>query len=110
VAAKFEVYKDKAGKFRFRLKAGNGQIILTGEAYNSKTTCIDGINSVKKNSLKETAFETYEDKKGGFRFRLKAANGEIIGQGESYTAKAGCMKGIESVKNNASSANVVEVQ
>lgn len=109
MAGKFEVYKDKAGKFRFRLKASNGQIVLTGEAYNTKDACIDGIESVKKNSQKDSAFEMYEDKKGGFRFRLKAANGEIIGQGESYTAKAGCMKGIDSIKKNATESKIIEV-
>jgi len=106
---KFEVYKDKAGKFRFRLKAGNGQIILTGEAYSAKNACLEGVDSVKKNSQKETAFEVYEDKKGGFRFRLKASNGEVIGQGESYNAKSGCMNGIESVKKNAADSKIVEL-
>lgn len=109
MAGKFEVYKDKAGKFRYRLKAGNGQIILTGEAYNSKTACLEGIESVKKNSQKETAFEVFEDKKGGYRFRLKASNGEIIGQGESYNAKSGCSKGIESVRKNSADSKIVEV-
>jgi hypothetical protein len=109
VAGKFEVYKDKAGKFRYRLKAGNGQIILTGEAYNTKDACLAGVDSVKKNSQKETAFEVYEDKKSGFRFRLKAANGEIIGQGESYSARSGCMNGVESVKKNAGDAKIVEL-
>lgn len=109
MAGKFEVYKDRAGKFRYRLKAGNGQIILTGEAYNSKSACLEGVDSVKKNSQKETAFEILEDKKGGFRFRLKAGNGEIIGQGEAYNAKSGCIKGIESVKKNAADSKIVEV-
>lgn len=109
MAGKFEVYKDKAGKFRYRLKAGNGQIILSGEAYSSKSACIEGVESVKKNSQKESSFEVYEDKKGGFRFRLKASNGEIIGQGESYSAKSGCMNGIESVKKNAGDSKIVEL-
>jgi hypothetical protein len=109
LAGKFEVYKDKAGKFRYRLKAGNGQIILSGEAYSSKSACIEGVESVKKNSQKESSFEVYEDKKGGFRFRLKASNGEIIGQGESYSAKSGCMNGIESVKKNAGDSKIVEL-
>lgn len=109
MTGKFEVYKDKAGKFRYRLKAGNGQIILTGEAYNSKDACLGGIESVKKNSQKEASFEVYEDKKGGFRFRLKASNGEIIGQGESYNARSGCMKGIESIKKNAVDSKIVEL-
>ena len=47
---KFEVYIDKAGEFRFRLKATNGQIIATGEGYKSKSGCMNGIESVKKNA------------------------------------------------------------
>lgn len=47
---KFEVYQDKSGKFRFRLKASNGQIIAVGEAYESKRACLNGIKSVKRNS------------------------------------------------------------
>ena len=45
---KFEWYQDKAGKFRFRLKASNGQVIAVGEAYESKAACLKGIESVRK--------------------------------------------------------------
>ena len=47
---KFEVYKDKAGEFRFRLKARNGEIVATGEAYKAKASCLKGIESIKKNA------------------------------------------------------------
>ncbi|MBM6403064.1 YegP family protein [Phycicoccus sp. CSK15P-2] len=47
---KFEVYKDRAGKFRFRLKAGNGQVIAVGEAYESKASAMKGVHSVQKNA------------------------------------------------------------
>lgn len=47
---KFEVYSDKAGEFRFRLKAINGQAIATGEGYKAKAGCMNGIESVKKNA------------------------------------------------------------
>lgn len=47
---KFEIYNDKAGKFRFRLKAGNGQIIATGEAYEALKSCKNGIASIQKNA------------------------------------------------------------
>jgi uncharacterized protein len=50
MAAKFEMYKDKAGKFRFRLKAANGEVIAVGEAYESKAACKNGIESIKKNA------------------------------------------------------------
>jgi uncharacterized protein YegP (UPF0339 family) len=51
-------------------------------------------------------FELYEDKSGGFRFRLKAGNGEVIATSESYKTKAGALNGIESIKTNAPGANV----
>ncbi|MBE5759568.1 MAG: DUF1508 domain-containing protein [Clostridiales bacterium] len=47
---KFELYEDKAGEFRFRLKATNGQVIATGEGYKTKAGCLNGIESVKKNA------------------------------------------------------------
>jgi uncharacterized protein YegP (UPF0339 family) len=46
---KFEVYADKAGEFRFRLKATNGQVIATSEGYKAMASCLNGIESVKKN-------------------------------------------------------------
>jgi len=46
----FEWYQDKAGKFRFRLKAANGETIAASEGYNSKEGCVNGIESVKKNA------------------------------------------------------------
>ncbi len=49
---KFEIYKDAAGKFRWRLKAPNGETIATGEAYESKDGCKNGIQSVKTNAPK----------------------------------------------------------
>jgi hypothetical protein len=47
---KFELFTDAAGKFRFRLKAGNGEIIAVGEAYESKAAALNGIDSVKRNA------------------------------------------------------------
>ena len=47
---KFEMYVDTAGEFRFRLKAKNGQIIAVGESYKKKPSCLNGIESIKKNA------------------------------------------------------------
>ena len=47
---KFEVYLDKAGEYRFRLKARNGEVIATSEGYKAKASCLNGIESVKKNA------------------------------------------------------------
>ena len=48
---KFEVYTDKAGEFRFRLKATNGEVIATSEGYTSKAGCLNGVESVRKNAV-----------------------------------------------------------
>ena len=48
---KFEVFIDKAGQFRFRLKAGNGEIIVASEGYKAKDSCLKGIESVKNNTI-----------------------------------------------------------
>jgi uncharacterized protein YegP (UPF0339 family) len=56
----FEWYKDKAGKYRFRLKATNGEIIAVSEAYNSKEGLDNGIESVKTNASKAKIVETKE--------------------------------------------------
>ena len=55
--AKFEIYKDSQGKFRFRLQANNGQNIIASQGYTTKTSCLNGIQSVKKNSQNGTNFE-----------------------------------------------------
>ena len=47
---KFEVYTDKAGEFRFRLKAKNGEIIAVGEGYKMKASCLNGIDSIRRNA------------------------------------------------------------
>lgn len=48
MAGKFEVYEDKAGKFRFRLKAGNGEVVASGEAYETRASAIKGCESVQR--------------------------------------------------------------
>ena len=53
-------------------------------------------------------FEVYKDKKGEFRFRLKAKNGQIIATGEGYTKVDGCLKGVASVQKNAKDGKIAE--
>ena len=123
MAGKFVVITAKNGEFTFNLKASNGEIILTAsETYTTMSACENGIESVKKNasaniedqtrgeSQKHPKYELYKDKAGEFRFRLKAANGEIIGKSESYKAKASAKKGIASIAKNAPDAPVVVIE
>ena len=114
---KYAVKQTASGSgYRFNLVAGNGEIIGVSEVYTSKNACLKGVDSVRRNgpiadvedqtageTAKNPKFEIYLDKAGEYRFRLKAANGEIILASEGYKAKASCKNGIESVRKNADS-------
>lgn len=109
MAGKFEIYKDKADEYRFRLKAGNGQTILASEGYSSKSGCTNGIDSVKSNAPTDARYERKQTSSGKFMFTLKSTNGQVIGTSETYESEASRDNGVESVKTNAPDAVVVEV-
>jgi len=109
MAGKFECYKDKAGEFRFRLKARNGNTILSSEGYKSKSGCTNGIESVRKNSQDPDRFVKKETDSGKFRFNLTAKNSQTIGTSQNYSSESGCDNGMKSVANNAPDAVVEEV-
>ncbi len=106
MAGKFELYKDKAGEFRFRLKAGNGEIILASEGYKQKASAENGIESVRKNASLDERYERKETSSGKPMFNLKASNGQVIGTSESYSGETARDNGIESVKKNAPDAKL----
>lgn len=105
---KFVVSLRKNGEFQFALKATNGQIILSSEGYTTKSACMNGIESVKRNSQEPKRFEKLTAKNGKFYFNLKATNGQVIGSSQMYEAEASCDNGIASVAKNAPDAEVVE--
>ena len=73
--AKFEVYQSsKDQEFRFRLKADNGQTILSSEGYTTKDSCMNGIESVKKNSSDPDRFVKSTTPTNMYRFSMTAAN------------------------------------
>ena len=117
------VIKNAKNGLKFDLKASNGQVIASSQVYKHKKTCLNGTASVMKNApaaaledqtvegyvrQKCPKFEVYTDKKGEYRFRLKAANGQIIAVSEGYVKMASCMNGIESVRKNSVDAPVEE--
>ena len=106
---KFEVSVRKNGEFQFNLKASNGQVILSSEGYSTKAACLNGVESVKKNSASPERFEKKTSANDKFYFSLKATNGQIIGSSQMYTTEASRDNGIESVAKNAPDAEVVEV-
>ncbi|OFX00435.1 MAG: hypothetical protein A3E78_16100 [Alphaproteobacteria bacterium RIFCSPHIGHO2_12_FULL_63_12] len=101
MAGKFEIYKDKKGEFRFRLKAGNGEIILSSEAYKDKSGALNGVQSVKKNSDLLARFEKKTSAAGKSYFVLKAANHQVIASSEQYSSDDACDNGIKSVMHTA---------
>ncbi len=122
MAGKFVIGKIDE-KFRFDLKAANGEIILSSQPYVSLASCKKGIESIRTNASiapiedqtidgftteKNPKFEIYEYRNGDYRFRLNAKNGELIGTGDRYKSKAACQKGIESIKKNSVEAIIVE--
>jgi uncharacterized protein YegP (UPF0339 family) len=107
--AKFEIYKDKRGEFRFRLKSGNGQAVLASEGYAAKSGCTNGIESVRKNSKDDSKFDRLVSKSGKPHFNLKAGNNQVIGSSQMYSSTSAMEKGINSVKTNAPKASVVDL-
>ena len=106
MAHHFQIYKDKAGEFRFRLKAGNGEKILASEGYKDKAGAENGIASVKKNAADDGRYERKTAANGKHHFNLKAANHQVIGTSELYESASGMENGIASVKANAPGAAV----
>lgn len=106
MAGKFEVYKDKGGEFRFRLKAGNGEAILASEGYKSKDGCMNGIASVQKNGGDPDRFERKVARNGKHHFSLKAGNQQVIGTSEMYESERSMEGGIASVQKNASTTTI----
>lgn len=105
---KFVVSKRTNGEFQFVLKAGNGEVILTSEGYTSKANCMNGIDSVRKNSQDEHHFDRKTASNGKHYFNLKATNGQVIGTSQMYENVSGVSAGIASVKSNAPEAVVEE--
>lgn len=106
---KFVISTRKNGEFQFNLKAGNGQTILASEGYSTKSSCENGIESVRKNSQDDSKYDKLTAKSGQPYFNLKAGNGQIIGNSEMYESISARDNGIESVKKNAFDAKVEEV-
>ena len=106
---KFQVFKSSSNsQYYYRLRAKNGEAILSGEGYTSKQSCYAGIASVKENAPYDSRYGR-KDTYGSYTFNLKAANGEIIGRSESYTTSVARENGISAVKRDAPSAPIEDL-
>lgn len=116
------VIRAVASGVKFDLKAGNGEVIATSEVYDSHAACVKGVESLRRiacagkiedltaqgKPLTNPKIEVYEDKRGDFRFRVKARNGQIVAVSEGYTTHSACMEGVESVCRNAPDGEIEE--
>jgi len=109
VAGKFVLKKSSNDKYYFSLKAGNGEIILSSEMYESRSGAENGIESVKENAPLDIRYEKKTSSGSQPYFVLKAANGQIIGTSEMYSSTAARDNGIESVKKNAPGAGTEDL-
>ena len=105
----YELKKDASGQFRFNFKAGNGEVILSSEAYPEKASALAGIDSVRVNGPLEANYERQDSTSGQPYFVLKASNGQTLGRSEMYSAPAARDNGIASVQKNSPSTTVQDL-
>lgn len=106
MAGWFEISKAKDEQFRFVLKAGNAETILTSELYKAKGSAENGIASIQANCSDDARYDRKSSANGKFYFNLQAANHQIIGTSQMYASEASRDNGIASVKTNGSSKTI----
>ncbi len=109
MAGKFELKKSKNDKYFFSLLAGNGQIILSSEMYETKASALGGIESVRKNAADDGRYNRLDGKDGSPYFTLRAGNGQVVGQSQMYASASARDGGIESCKTNGPGASTTDL-
>jgi uncharacterized protein YegP (UPF0339 family) len=105
----YELSKSSDGQFRFVLKAGNAEIILTSELYKALDSAKNGIDSVRANAANASRYDKLESSNGKHYFTLKAANHQVIGTSQMYPSTVNRDAGIASVQANGGSATVKDL-
>ncbi|WP_440989242.1 YegP family protein [Haloarchaeobius baliensis] len=119
MVATFELYEDRAGQYRWRLVASNGEIIADGgEGYTTRASARDAIGRVREHApdaavptFEDTHFEVFRDKAGEYRWRLVADNGRILADsGEGYASKHGARDAAARVQQRVTDADTEELE
>jgi uncharacterized protein YegP (UPF0339 family) len=108
MSAKFVISKTSNGKYRFVLKATNGETILASQMYAQLASARNGVESVKRNAGRVEMYERLTSSRGEPYFTLRAGNGQVVGTSEMYSTTRSRDSGIESVKTNAPRATIDE--
>ena len=106
---KYVITTRKNGEFQFVLKSTNGRTILVSEGYKTKANTNKGIESVRKHAHATAKFDLFIAKNGEYYFNVRASNGQIIGSSEGYNSLSSRSKGMNSVRQNAADAIVVDL-
>ena len=106
MAGWYELTTNPKGQYSFVLKAGNAEVILRSEQYEAKSSALNGIASVQKNSPDAKRYDSKDAKDGRTYFNLKAGNHQVIGTSQMYKTPASRDAGIASVKTNGRSTTI----
>jgi len=106
MAGYYDLYRSKDQKYYFNLSGDNNENVLTSETYNLKQSALDGITSVRINSLDDTRYKRKISSRGQNYFVLTASNGEPIGASEEYSSSYAMERGISVVKQIGPSATL----
>lgn len=109
MAGWFELSKSSDGQYRFTLKAGNAETILTSELYTTRASAENGISSVQANSPLDERYEKKTSSNGKPFFNLKAANHQVIGTSQMYSSDSARDAGIDSVKANGTTTTIKDL-
>ena len=102
----FELKKSSDGQFRFLLKAGNGETLLTSETYHARASAENGIASVQANCTHDERYERKVSSNGKAFFNLKAANQQVIGTSQLYASEQAREDDIALVKTNGTASEI----
>lgn len=105
----YELKLSSADQHYFVLKAGNGEVILTSEMYNSRASAENGIASVQTNSPARERYDLKVATNGKWHFNLKAKNHQVIGASQMYASEASAENGIASVQKNGPSDTIKDL-
>ena len=106
MAGCFELSKSSDGQFRFVLKAGNAEAILTSQQYAARDSAEGGIASVQANCSDDSRYERKTSSNGQAFFNLKAANHQVVGTSQMYSSESSREAGISSVKANGTTTTI----
>jgi uncharacterized protein YegP (UPF0339 family) len=106
----FEIYQDAQKEYRWRLKDADGKVLATaGQGYKAKDSATKGVQRLQTEANGKLTFEVYEDNAKAYRWRAKAANGQVVASSATgYKEKAECEKTLDVIKKGVAKAPVKE--